>query len=263
MDAANALHGHAARAAGPERPRPRDPRVRAPVVEVRRRQGDRGPREVRHVVDPLLPGPQRADRPPGGARGRPAPGPPAAPAARRPPAAALGPSPRLRGLRTRADPATSAASRSPRPSPSSASSPSPWPAITYVATQGEEPTEREVTTVRGPRHDARARRPRRSARSSRRSPRRSRAAGRARRGLRRGLQQLRDHRPGRPGRRHGGRGRLAGRRLRQLVRHHPRSHGLLPAAAQGGGAAGRDLGIGRVEPAVGAMRRVDRLTVHR
>ena len=45
--------------------------------------------------------------------------------------------------------------------------------IAYVATQGEEPTEREVTTVSGPRHDDRARRPRRSARSSRRRPRRS------------------------------------------------------------------------------------------
>ena len=52
MDAANALPGAAATSAEPERPRPRDPGLRAPVVEVRRRQGDRGPREVRHVARP-------------------------------------------------------------------------------------------------------------------------------------------------------------------------------------------------------------------
>ena len=55
----------------------------------------------------------------------------------------------------------------------------------------------------------------------------------ARQGLRRGLQQLRHHRPGRPIARPGDRRRLAGRRLRQLVRHHPGLHRLLPARAQG------------------------------
>src|SRR5688572_4225763 len=77
----------------PQRPRPRDPRLRTAVVEVRRRHGDRGPGEVRHVVDAVLPGAQRPHRPSGGARGRPAAGPPPAPAARRPPAPALGPPP--------------------------------------------------------------------------------------------------------------------------------------------------------------------------
>ena len=57
-----------------------DPRLRAPVVEVRRRQGAGDPGEVRHVVRPLLPGAQRPDRPSRGARRRPAAGPSAAPA---------------------------------------------------------------------------------------------------------------------------------------------------------------------------------------
>ena len=56
--------------------------------------------------------------------------------------------------------------------------------------------------------------------------------------------------------------RLAGRRLRQLVRHHPGLDGLLPAAARGRGARllALDLGIQRTAPAVDPMR-LDRLTV--
>ncbi|CAA9250885.1 MAG: FIG00822394: hypothetical protein, partial [uncultured Actinomycetospora sp.] len=48
-----------------------DPRVRAPVVEVRGSQGAGHPRALRHVGDAVLPGAQRAGRPPGGARRRP------------------------------------------------------------------------------------------------------------------------------------------------------------------------------------------------
>src|SRR3954469_21800679 len=43
--------------------RPGDPRLRASVVEVRRRQGAGDPRAVRHVGHPLLPSAQRSDRP--------------------------------------------------------------------------------------------------------------------------------------------------------------------------------------------------------
>src|SRR5687768_1951761 len=79
---------------------PRDPGLRAAVVEVRRRQGAGDPRALRHVGHPLLPGPQRADRPLRGPRPRPharqAPAPPALGAPARP----FGPAPRHRGLTT-------------------------------------------------------------------------------------------------------------------------------------------------------------------
>src|SRR4051794_13140781 len=54
-----------------DRARARDPCLRAPVVEVRRRQGDGDPGPVRSERDPLLPDPERPDRPPRGARPRP------------------------------------------------------------------------------------------------------------------------------------------------------------------------------------------------
>ena len=186
---------------GPERPRPRDPRVRAAVVEVRRRQGDRGPREVRHVVDPLLPGAQRAHRP---ARRRSRPtrcwsagcvgcAPPGSGSARRAASA------------SRSEPMSHPAPRNQRgvvfPSPVVMLSmiAVAMAGIAFVATRGDEPTEREVTTV------ARAERPRRrrpraapTATSPKPKPKPPVAA---RQGLRRGLQQLRHHRPGRRGRR--------------------------------------------------------------
>ena len=56
--------------------------------------------------------------------------------------------------------------------------------------------------------------------------------------------------------------RLAGRRVRQLVRHDPRLHRLLPRAAarQPRRMLALDLGIGRVVPAIEPMD-LDRLTV--
>ena len=55
--------------------------------------------------------------------------------------------------------------------------------------------------------------------------------------------------------------RLAGRRLRQLVRHHPGQHGLLPGPAQRAAKLlAKDLGIARLKPAIAPMR-CDRLTV--
>src|SRR3954469_8446909 len=86
--------------------RPRGPRLRAPVVEVRRGQGAGGPREVRHVLDALLPGAQRADRPARGAGPRPAAGAPAPASACRASARPLRAPPRVRGVSVR---------RSPRP----------------------------------------------------------------------------------------------------------------------------------------------------
>ncbi|CAA9363723.1 MAG: hypothetical protein AVDCRST_MAG72-2511, partial [uncultured Nocardioidaceae bacterium] len=76
----------------------RDPRVRAAVVEVRGRQGAGGPREVRHVLDALLPGAERVDRPPRRPCLRPTAGASATPAPGRPPAREVGSPARLRGL---------------------------------------------------------------------------------------------------------------------------------------------------------------------
>src|SRR3954453_2111858 len=67
-------HGAAAPPRGrgrPERARPRDPGVRAPVVEVRRVEGAGHQGALRHELDPVLPGAQRAPRQPVGPRGRP------------------------------------------------------------------------------------------------------------------------------------------------------------------------------------------------
>ena len=50
---------------GAVRARPRDHRLRAAVVEVRRLQGDGHQGALRHELDALLPGAQRAHRPPG------------------------------------------------------------------------------------------------------------------------------------------------------------------------------------------------------
>ncbi|CAA9352685.1 MAG: hypothetical protein AVDCRST_MAG36-2078, partial [uncultured Nocardioidaceae bacterium] len=77
---------------------PRRARLRAAVVEVRRRQGAGGPREVRDVLDALLPGAQRAHRPSRGAGPRPAARAAAAAAAGDPAARPLGPPARVRGL---------------------------------------------------------------------------------------------------------------------------------------------------------------------
>src|SRR3954447_12082187 len=128
------------------RARPRDPRVRAPVVEVRRREGDRDPRVVRHVGDSVLPGAERSHRPAGGARRRPAPRTPSPPDARRAATGALGPPSRVRGVgvaRVRA--------RDPRggvfPSPVMILSivAVAMAGVAWVATRHHEPTERLVT----------------------------------------------------------------------------------------------------------------------
>ena len=103
--------------------------------------------------------------------------------------------------------------------------------IAYVATQGQEPTEREVTTRRR-RPVGRRRRPTPSMPTTKPKPDQ---AARSTSGKvyvevynNSGITGLagRVAATGHPG-------RLAGRRLRQLVRHHPRLHRLLPAAAQG------------------------------
>ena len=55
--------------------------------------------------------------------------------------------------------------------------------------------------------------------------------------------------------------RLAGGRLRQLVRHDPGHHRLLPRASESAARMlARDLGIKRLKPAISPMR-FDRLTV--
>lgn len=51
--------------ARPHRPRAPGPRLRTPALEVRRREGDRDPGDLRDDGDPVPPGTQRADRQPG------------------------------------------------------------------------------------------------------------------------------------------------------------------------------------------------------
>ena len=118
MDAANAHRSPSSETAAGLSERDREIlEFERQLVEVRRRQGAGGPREVRHVLHPLLPGPQRAHRPSRGARGRPAAGPPAAPAAGRPASGS-------------ARPAASASSLTPLDlsgPPTHDWSPSPWP----------------------------------------------------------------------------------------------------------------------------------------
>ena len=219
--------------------------------------------------DPLLPGPQRPDRPSRGARGRPAAGPPPAPAARRPPAAALGPPPRLRGLSHGHVPWPTSPVPTSRPArgglPVAAGDPEH-----RRGRDGRRSPSSPPTTSRPP--SARSRRsapnpspsPTPDAVDGRRpSPSRPSPRSTARQGLRRGLQQLRRHRPGRQRRRD--RATEAGWQVvgsdnwygtipASTVYYPPRARGRRPSCSA------LDLGITGVMPAVDPMR-LDRLTV--
>ena len=108
--------------------------------------------------------------------------------------------------------------------------------ITYFATQGEEPTEREVTTVSRPSGTTASETP-----APQRTVEPKKVEKKPEPQVVRGEVYVEVYNnsgiTGLAGQVAGtaADGRLAGRRDRQLVRHHPQLHGLLPAAAAGGG----------------------------
>ena len=231
-------------------------------MEVRRRQGAGGPREVRHVLDALLPGAQRPDRP---SRRR-------SPSTRCWSVGSAGCAPPVSAPGLRAGWASRSDVRRLLPpsdergvAPSSPLALLSAAAVVSPVPRSWSPTGSGPTTRRGssPTTASAAPAPTKTAHQQViKKHVAQEAGGPPRRDLRRGVQQLRHQRPRRQHRRARPGRRLAGGGVRQLVRHDPATTDLLPARGCEPPAEllGKDLGIARLKPTIPPMRG-DRLTV--